>query len=142
MSVRLTPAAHRLLAQSRDHVVANLQLHGMRPPPSLAPSFVVPHLNASSSSSQVSDAGPAARSAILPWNDPRLRDDVLRLIDQFLAEEGLGATRQMLSEEWSGKVKEREEKSGDARTIRKGILGALSNPISSDREPYKSREKD
>jgi hypothetical protein len=62
---------------------------------------------------------------------------VLRLIDQFLAEEGLGATRQMLSEEWSGKVREREEKSGDARTIRKGILGALSTPVPFDSEPHK-----
>lgn len=48
---------------------------------------------------------------------------MLRLIDQFLEEEGMGATRQTLAEEWTGKARERGEAEADARKLRKAILG-------------------
>ncbi|PWN44463.1 WD40 repeat-like protein [Ceraceosorus guamensis] len=64
----------------------------------------------------------ASRSAVLDWSDSKLRDDTLKLIEQFLADEGFGATKQMLAEEWSGQVRAREEQSADARMLRKGIL--------------------
>lgn len=50
---------------------------------------------------------------------------MLRLIDQFLEEEGMGATRQILQEEWTGKARERDEAEGDARKLKKAILGRL-----------------
>ena len=60
---------------------------------------------------------------------------MLRLIDQFLEEEGMGATRQILAEEWTGKARERDEAEGDARKLKKAILGEstinkdLSQPV-------------
>lgn len=44
------------------------------------------------------------------------------MIDQFLEEEGMGGTRQILAEEWSGKTRERDEAGADARKLKKAIL--------------------
>ena len=38
-------------------------------------------------------------SVIMPWNNLRLKSDIVRIISQWLADEGFGATRQSLLEE-------------------------------------------
>lgn len=126
-----------LLAEARNQVPADLQLHGLRPPAPHSDAYdgldQRPHvrplegalssLGDSSSSTQALNAIRASQqSAILRWQDGNLRDDMLRIIDQFLEEEGMGSTRQVLAEEWSGKVRERDESAGDARKLRKAIL--------------------
>lgn len=126
-----------LLAEARNQVPADLQLHGLRPPAPHSDAYhgldQRPHVrplegalsslgDSSSSTLALSAIRASQQSAILRWQDGNIRDDMLRIIDQFLEEEGMGATRQILAEEWSGKVRERDESAGDARKLRKAIL--------------------
>ncbi|SNX86260.1 related to TAF5 - subunit of TFIID and SAGA complexes [Melanopsichium pennsylvanicum] len=123
-----------LLADAKDHTVADLQLHGLRPPPySYHPYYqnssilgqTVGQLTASSSTAR-SDTNQAtyasSRTAILRPEDPHVRTDIIRMIDQWLADEGFGATRQLLMEEAGIKRREREEAGLDARKLRGHIL--------------------
>lgn len=118
-----------LLAEARNNTAADLQLHGLRPPEPHSSSYLGLNtrpsnaLASSSGSSTLTASQASTQSAILQWQDGNLRDDMLRLIDQFLEEEGMGATRQILAEEWTGKARERDEVEGDARKLRKAILG-------------------
>ncbi|PWZ01158.1 WD40 repeat-like protein [Testicularia cyperi] len=131
-----------LLAEAKDHAIADLQLHGLRPPPySYQPyyqnSAILGHSVGQASSSNT--AGPSsgsgsrdthanqatfasARTAILRPDDPGIRNDILRMIDQWLADEGFGATRQLLMDEAGVKRREREEAGMDARKLRGCIL--------------------
>jgi WD40 repeat protein len=131
-----------LLAEARNQALANLQLHGLRPPPPHSASYVNSDTQSyaqAKGSAEDGDGSTSAlpngsapltlsasrasqQSAILRWKDPTIRADILRIIGQFLEEEGMNATRQMLDQEWNGKVREREEASVDARTLRKAIL--------------------
>lgn len=125
-----------LLAEARNQSPANLQLHGLRPPPPHSDAYLGLQQQSQTrplqeadqklvgpSSGMLSAARASQQSAILRWQDPNIRDDMLRIIDQFLEEEGMGATRHILAEEWSGKVRERDEAAGDARKLKKAILG-------------------
>ncbi len=102
-----------LLAEAKDHTVADLQLHGLRPPPhSYHPYYqnssilgqTVGQLTAHTASTS-RDTNPnqatyaSSRTAILRPDDPHVRNDIIRMIDQWLADEGFGATRQLLMEE-------------------------------------------
>ena len=42
----------------------------------------------------------------------------------------MGATRQILAEEWTGKARERDEAEGDARKLKKAILGECTQGCS------------
>ncbi len=64
----------------------------------------------------------SSRTAILRPDDPHVRNDIIRMIDQWLADEGFGATRQLLMEEAGIKRREREEAGLDARKLRGHIL--------------------
>ena len=116
-----------LLAEARNNTPANLQLHGLRPPDPHSSSYLglntQPSSFASTSNNTLTASHASKHSALLQWQDGNLRDDMLRLIDQFLEEEGMGATRQILAEEWTGKARERDEAEGDARKLKKAILG-------------------
>ncbi|SPO38984.1 related to TAF5 - subunit of TFIID and SAGA complexes [Pseudozyma flocculosa] len=131
-----------LLAEARNHSVANLQLHGLRPPPNPyypyyqnssilgAGAFADPYSHGpGSSSSARHDAASAneatlasLRTAILRPDDPKLRNDIIRMVDQWLADEGFGATRQVLMDEAGTKQREREEAGLDARKLRGCLL--------------------
>ncbi|KAJ1020471.1 hypothetical protein NDA13_005788 [Ustilago tritici] len=125
-----------LLAEAKDHTVADLQLHGMRPPPhSYHPYYqnssilgqTVGQLTANTASTS-KDTNPnqatyaSSRTAILRPDDPHVRNDIIRMIDQWLADQGFGATRQLLMEEAGIKRQEREEAGLDARKLRGHIL--------------------
>ncbi|KIS67698.1 uncharacterized protein UMAG_11126 [Mycosarcoma maydis] len=125
-----------LLAEAKDHTVADLQLHGLRPPPySYHPYYqnssilgqTVGQLTAHTASTS-RDTNPnqatyaSSRTAILRPDDPHIRNDIIRMIDQWLADEGFGATRQLLMEEAGIKRREREEAGLDARKLRGHIL--------------------
>ncbi|SPC61807.1 related to TAF5 - subunit of TFIID and SAGA complexes [Ustilago sp. UG-2017b] len=125
-----------LLAEAKDHTVADLQLHGMRPPPhSYHPYYqnssilgqTVGQLTANTASTS-KDTNPnqatyaSSRTAILRPDDPHVRNDIIRMIDQWLADQGFGATRQLLMEEAGIKRQEREEVGLDARKLRGHIL--------------------
>ncbi|SPO47295.1 related to TAF5 - subunit of TFIID and SAGA complexes [Moesziomyces antarcticus] len=131
-----------LLADAKDHTVADLQLHGLRPPPySYHPHYqnssilgqTVGQLTAHTASTSTSTSTSASRdtnhatyassrTAILRPDDPHVRNDIIRMIDQWLADEGFGATRQLLMEEAGIKRREREEAGLDARKLRGHIL--------------------
>ena len=122
-----------LLADAQDHTVADLQLHGLRPPPySYHPYYqnssilgqTVGQLTANTASRDASNQATYAssRTAILRPDDPQVRNDIIRMIDQWLADEGFGATRQLLMEEAGIKRREREEAGLDARKLRGHIL--------------------
>ena len=129
-----------LLAEARDHTVADLQLHGLRPPPHTYHPYyqnssilgqTVGQLTAdTASASRVNSANnhpnqatyASSRTAILRPDDPNVRNDIIRMIDQWLADEGFGATRQLLMEEAGIKRREREEAGRDARKLRGHIL--------------------
>ncbi|KAJ1024787.1 hypothetical protein NDA16_002827 [Ustilago loliicola] len=125
-----------LLAEAKYHTVADLQLHGLRPPPhSYHPYYqnssilgqTVGQLTANTASTS-RDTNPnqatyaSSRTAILRPDDPHVRNDIIRMIDQWLADEGFGATRQLLMEEAGIKRREREEAGLDARKLRGHIL--------------------
>lgn len=119
-----------LLAEARNNTSADLQLHGLRPPEPHSSTYLGLNTqpsnalaSTSNNSSTLTASQASTQSAILQWQDGNLRDDMLRLIDQFLEEEGMGATRQILAEEWTGKARERDEAEGDARKLKKAILG-------------------
>ncbi|TKY89120.1 hypothetical protein EX895_001651 [Sporisorium graminicola] len=125
-----------LLADAKDHAVADLQLHGLRPPPYVYHPYyqnssilgqTVGQLTAhTASTSRDADRNQAtyasSRTAILRPDDPHVRNDIIRMIDQWLADEGFGATRQLLMEEAGIKRREREEAGLDARKLRGHML--------------------
>ncbi|CDR98824.1 related to TAF5-subunit of TFIID and SAGA complexes [Sporisorium scitamineum] len=124
-----------LLADAKDHTVADLQLHGLRPPPYVYHLYyqnssilgqTVGQLTAHTATSRGTNPNQAtyasSRTAILRPDDPHVRNDIIRMIDQWLADEGFGATRQLLMEEAGIKRREREEAGLDARRLRGHIL--------------------
>ncbi|MCO5599798.1 hypothetical protein L7F22_053905 [Adiantum nelumboides] len=142
-----------LLAEARNQVPADLQLHGLRPPAPHSDAYhgldQRPHVrplegalaslgDSSSPTLALSAIRASQQSAILRWQDGNIRDDMLRIIDQFLEEEGMGATRQILAEEWSGKVRERDESAGDARKLRKAILEGAWEEVNTSKPLVKS----
>jgi COMPASS component SWD3 len=142
-----------LLAEARNQVPADLQLHGLRPPAPHSDAYhgldQRPHVrplegalaslgDTSSPTLALSAIRASQQSAILRWQDGNIRDDMLRIIDQFLEEEGMGATRQILAEEWSGKVRERDESAGDARKLRKAILEGAWEEVNASKPLVKS----
>lgn len=129
-----------LLADAKDHTIADLHLHGLRPPPYvyrpayhnssiLGPSLGHTHGAASLGNQGSSRDGhpnqatfASSRTAVLRPDDASVRNDIIRMIDQWLADEGFGATRQLLMDEAGLKQREREEASYDARKLRGYIL--------------------
>lgn len=130
-----------LLADAKDHTVADLQLHGLRPPPYiyrptyhnstiLGPSLGQIHGSSAAAAGQASarEGHPnqatfaSSRTAVLRPDDANVRNDIIRMIDQWLADEGFGATRQLLMDEAGLKRREREEAGYDARKLRGYIL--------------------
>ena len=61
-------------------------------------------------------------SVIMPWNSPRIKDDIVRIISQWLSDEGFGAARQALLEEAGIKVRERDDALAEHRKLRNYLL--------------------
>lgn len=134
-----------LLAEARNQVPANLQLHGLRPPPPHSDIYVglgAPSLtrhtdqliaapSGSSSGVGLTAAHAPKHSAILPWRDPQLRNDMMRIIQQFLEEEGMERTTQVLAEEWGGKKRESDQTAQDARHLKEAILAGAWHKVDS-----------
>lgn len=56
-------------------------------------------------------------------NDPRLKDDILAIIMQYLSDEGYTAAQSVLYDEANVKWKEREERTMEVKRLKKAILG-------------------
>lgn len=62
-------------------------------------------------------------SDLLSPPDPRIKKELLRLVIQFLAEEGFVNAKMVLVDEANLKVRERDEKTLEFLRLRKAILG-------------------
>ncbi|KAI3623991.1 hypothetical protein CBS14141_002419 [Malassezia furfur] len=61
-------------------------------------------------------------SVIMPWNSARIKDDIVRIISQWLSDEGFGAARQALLEEAGTKVREHDDAMAEHRKLRNYLL--------------------
>ena len=60
---------------------------------------------------------------ILSQTDPKIKEDILRLIVQFLNEEGYQASKMTIVDECNLKSRERDERHVEFLRLRKAILG-------------------
>lgn len=69
--------------------------------------------------------------------------DILRLIEQYLSEEGFLATKLVLHDEANLKAKERGDRQAQSKSLKRAILGAVparvSESIHADHYPYRRR---
>ena len=79
---------------------------------------VVPESEASTTRSTSSTG-----SVIMPWGSARMKEDMVQIISQWLADEGFGAARQALLEEADIKLREREDQLSEKRKLRNYLLG-------------------
>ncbi|KDE08948.1 hypothetical protein MVLG_01038 [Microbotryum lychnidis-dioicae p1A1 Lamole] len=61
-------------------------------------------------------------STSLPKDDPKIKGDILRLIEQYLSEEGYMATKLVLHDEANLKAKEKGERQVQTRNLKRAIL--------------------
>jgi len=84
-------------------------------------------LNGASSGQVVSsETSPAtlasSHSAVLNYDSPVIKEDIIRMMEQWLGDEGFNATKQALMEEAGLKARERDDASHDARKLKKALL--------------------
>ena len=75
-------------------------------------------------------------SDILSPPDPKIKNELLRLIIQFLTEEGFVNSKMVLVDEANLRVRDRDEKTLDFIRLRKAILGNILNFIVRRRLDY------
>lgn len=113
--------ANRILDKAADNDVVNLQGHraSIYDCPPRKDKRDMPLSN-------LADAPPPpgkpCQSVIVPWDSLRLKSDLVRIISQWLADEGFGATRQSLLEEAGIKLREREDGMAEFRKLRTYLL--------------------
>lgn len=56
-------------------------------------------------------------------NDPRIKEDIIAIIMQYLQDEGYHASQSVLYDETNVKWKEREERTLEVKRLKKAILG-------------------
>lgn len=56
-------------------------------------------------------------------NDPRIKEDIISIIMQYLSDEGYHAAQAVLYDETNVKWKEREERTIEIKRLKKAILG-------------------
>lgn len=61
-------------------------------------------------------------SVVMPWDSMQIKGDIVRIISQWLADEGFGAARQALLEEAGIKSREREDNMAEHRKLRNYLL--------------------
>ena len=61
-------------------------------------------------------------AVIMPWASASIKEDIVRIITQWLADEGFGATRQALLEEANRKVRERDDEIDERHKLRMFLL--------------------
>ncbi|CAD6962906.1 unnamed protein product [Tilletia controversa] len=73
-----------------------------------------------------SSAGPAtlasSHSAVLNYDAPIIKKDIIRMMEQWLTDEGFHATKQALMEEAGHKRREQTDAAHDARKLKKALL--------------------
>lgn len=60
-------------------------------------------------------------------NDPRIKEDIIAIIMQYLQDEGYHASQSVLYDETNVKWKEREERTLEVKRLKKAILGKGRN---------------
>lgn len=60
-------------------------------------------------------------------NDPRIKEDIIAIIMQYLQDEGYHASQSVLYDETNVKWKEREERTLEVKRLKKAILGKRRN---------------
>lgn len=75
-----------------------------------------------STSLGATNVGDTVNSVIMPWNSARIKEDIVRIISQWLYDEGFGAARQALLEEAGIKLREREDTMAEHRKLRNYLL--------------------
>lgn len=79
-------------------------------------------------------SSPSRRRRLLdsPVFKPQIKDDILRIIEQFLGDEGFAATKLVLHDEANLKGKERDDRVGEGKKLKRAILGAfgVGGPLS------------
>lgn len=58
-------------------------------------------------------------------NDPRMKEDIIAIIMQYLQDEGYHASQSVLYDETNVKWKEREERTIEVKRLKKAILGKI-----------------
>lgn len=63
------------------------------------------------------------KTVIMPWESAHIKENIVHIISQWLADEGFGAARQALLEEAGLKLREREDEKNEKRKLRTYLLG-------------------
>lgn len=66
-------------------------------------------------------------SVRMPWGSSSIREDIVRIIAQWLSDEGFGSTRQALLEEAGMKLREHDDEQNDRKKLRTSLLGMCSS---------------
>ena len=115
------------MEQANDHEVVNRQGHHIPPyPEEVGESHAAEGgsigISTALMGDQVTQGLQSHPSVVLPWSNPELKADIVRIISQWLADEGFGATRQTLLEEAGVKRREREDTTSEFRKLKSYIL--------------------
>ncbi|WFD32443.1 hypothetical protein MSPP1_003490 [Malassezia sp. CBS 17886] len=120
---RRTKRRDSVLAEANDHVVVDRQR--LRMPPYLAPSErVVPASNVlplARNAGRSVVANPLD-SVVMPFESARIREDIVRIVVQWLDDEGFGASRQALLDEAGINLRVQEDKLAEQRKMRSYLL--------------------
>ena len=63
-------------------------------------------------------------TVIMPWGSAYIKEDIVRIVTQWLADEGFGAARQALLEEAGLNLRESEDEKNEKWKLRTCLLGA------------------
>lgn len=114
----------RILEEANDQVVVDRQHRRM------TPHLMDTNARLTSSMTNIGSsvlADPTAsesltNSVIMPWASASIKNDIVRIIAQWLADEGFGATRQALLEEASLKVRGHDDEINERHKLRTFLL--------------------
>ncbi|KAK4053933.1 hypothetical protein OIO90_003770 [Microbotryomycetes sp. JL221] len=90
--------------------------------PSRAPSRRQTLLQRARDNERVHTTLQSIHGQIFDSSDPKIRDDILRIIEQYLAEEGYLATRLVLNDELKLKARERSDRAALGKSLKRAIL--------------------
>lgn len=125
-------ADSRLMERANDNVVVNLQDQHVTPFPHVDGRGFAEggsiKMSSALSGDSLRHANDAQGSVIVPWNDAQLKADIIRILSQWLADEGFGATRQTLLEEAGIKLREQTDSDSEHRKLKSYLLGGSPEP--------------
>lgn len=123
VAARRTDAC-RILGEADDQVVVDRQQRRM------TPHLMDAHARRMSSMTSIGSTVLAdphtseslTHSVIMPWGSESIKNDIVRIITQWLADEGFGATRQALLEEAGLKDREHDDEVSERHKLRTFLL--------------------